>query len=168
MAATDDNDDNENNIDNGNDKKAKKTAEQGGFRQAQAWLHTWCGLWFSWLLFAVFLTGTLAVFDEPITHWMTPEHHAEEEAAAAAAAAAKGAVTAGRAQRLAWGMAYMAEHHPGARMWELWPSDADGGGELKVYWFDAKGAYAAAALDPSTGRPIAEKAGSVVRGTLGG
>lgn len=21
--------------------------EQGSFRQAQAWLHTWCGLWFS-------------------------------------------------------------------------------------------------------------------------
>jgi hypothetical protein len=42
-------------------------AGQGGFRQAQAWLHTWCGLWFSWLLFAVFLTGTLAVFEEPIS-----------------------------------------------------------------------------------------------------
>jgi uncharacterized iron-regulated membrane protein len=148
-----------------NDKKNSKTVEQGGFRQAQAWLHTWCGLWFSWLLFAVFLTGTLAVFDEPITHWMTPEHHAEEEAAAAAA---KGAVTAARAQRLAWGMAYMAEHHPTAQMWELWPSDANSGGELKVYWFDTNGAYAAAALDPSTGRPIAEKTGSVVRGTLGG
>ena len=48
------------------------TAGEGSFRQAQAWLHTWCGLWFSWLLFAVFLTGTLAVFEEPITHWMTP------------------------------------------------------------------------------------------------
>jgi hypothetical protein len=45
---------------------------RGSFRQAQAWLHTWCGLWVSWLLFAVFLTGTLAVFEEPITHWMTP------------------------------------------------------------------------------------------------
>jgi photosystem II stability/assembly factor-like uncharacterized protein len=28
-----------------------------------AWLHTWVGLWFSWLLFAVFLTGTLASLD---------------------------------------------------------------------------------------------------------
>ena len=57
-------------------------AATGGFRQAQAWLHTWCGLWFSWLLFAVFLTGSLAVFQEAITHWMTPEHHAEEAAEA--------------------------------------------------------------------------------------
>ena len=92
---------------------------QGGFRQAQAWLHTWCGLWLSWLLFAVFLTGTLAVFEEPITHWMTPEHHAEEAAAhhaASAGAAADPAAdsTADMAQRLAWGLAYMEKNHPGA------------------------------------------------------
>ena len=31
-----------------------------GFRQAMAWLHTWAGLTFGWLLFAIFLTGTLA------------------------------------------------------------------------------------------------------------
>lgn len=30
-----------------------------GFRQAMAWLHTWTGLIFGWLLFAIFLTGTL-------------------------------------------------------------------------------------------------------------
>ncbi|SUY94691.1 Uncharacterized iron-regulated membrane protein [Comamonas testosteroni] len=52
--------------------KKESGAGKGSFRQAQAWLHTWCGLWFSWLLYAVFLTGTLAVFEEPITHWMTP------------------------------------------------------------------------------------------------
>jgi len=27
-----------------------------GFRQAMAWLHTWAGLVFGWLLFANFLT----------------------------------------------------------------------------------------------------------------
>lgn len=145
-------------------KAAGNGAGEGGFRQAQAWLHTWCGLWFSWLLFAVFLTGTLAVFDEPISHWMTPEHHAEE----AAAAAAPKVATAGRAQRLAWGTAYMAEHHPQAQMWELWPADAQGAGELKVYWFDAKGEYAAAALDPATGAALAADTATPVRGTLAG
>ena len=140
-------------------------AGQGSFRQAQAWLHTWIGLWASWLLFAIFLTGTLAVFDEPISHWMTPEHHAEEAAAAAPVGAQVGA---DRGQRLAWGMAYMAEHHAGAKMWELWPSDADGGGLLKVYWFDRRGQYAAANLDPATGKPMAEDAGPPVRATLAG
>jgi len=145
-------------------KIAGSGAGEGGFRQAQAWLHTWCGLWFSWLLFAVFLTGTLAVFDEPISHWMTPEHHAEE----AAAAAAPKPATADRAQRLAWGAAYMAEHHPNAGMWELWPSDAEGAGELSVFWFNKQQLYETARLDPSTGRVLAEAPTTPVRGTQAG
>lgn len=39
------------------------------------WLHSWFGLLFGWLLFAVFLTGTLTVFDTEITAWMQPELH---------------------------------------------------------------------------------------------
>jgi len=34
------------------------------------------------------------------------------------------------AQRLAWGAAYMAKHHPGAGMWELWPADAQGAADV--------------------------------------
>ncbi|WP_313741451.1 PepSY-associated TM helix domain-containing protein [Pseudomonas sp.] len=44
-----------------------------GFRQAMAWLHTWTGLIFGWLLFAIFLTGTLSYFKEEISHWSQPE-----------------------------------------------------------------------------------------------
>lgn len=40
-----------------------------GFRQAMAWLHTWTGLIFGWLLFAIFLTGTMSYFKEEIIHW---------------------------------------------------------------------------------------------------
>ncbi|MDR0201981.1 MAG: PepSY domain-containing protein [Delftia acidovorans] len=149
------------------DKRPGSGAASGGFRQAQAWLHTWCGLWFSWLLFAVFLTGTLAVFQEPITHWMTPEHHAEEAAQVQAAATAPPG--ADRGQRLAWGAAYMQEHHQGAQMWEIWPSDAQGGGDLKVYWFDARRQYADAELDPATGQPMDPAHGhGAARATLGG
>lgn len=35
-------------------------------------LHTWGGLVFGWLLFAIFLTGTLTVFEHELTHWMQP------------------------------------------------------------------------------------------------
>jgi len=44
-----------------------------GFRQAMAWLHTWTGLIFGWLLFAIFLTGTLSYFKDEINHWTQPE-----------------------------------------------------------------------------------------------
>jgi uncharacterized iron-regulated membrane protein len=44
-----------------------------GFRQAMAWLHTWAGLIFGWLLFAIFLTGTLSYFKSEISHWAQPE-----------------------------------------------------------------------------------------------
>jgi len=144
--------------------QATSGAGQGGFRQAQAWLHTWCGLWFSWLLFAVFLTGTLAVFEEPITHWMTPEHHAEE----AAALAAPAKPTASLGQRLDWGVAYMQEHHAGAGMWELWPADAKGAGELRVFWFDSQRQYASAELDTATGEALAAAGHAPARQTLGG
>ncbi|MGD9850584.1 MAG: PepSY-associated TM helix domain-containing protein [Nitrospirales bacterium] len=45
------------------------------FTQSMDWLHTWGGLLFGWLLFAIFFTGTLTVFDQEITRWMQPEGH---------------------------------------------------------------------------------------------
>ncbi|MBJ2257996.1 PepSY-associated TM helix domain-containing protein [Pseudomonas psychrophila] len=53
--------------------------------QSMAWLHTWGGLIVGWLLFVIFLTGSLAVFDQEIDNWMTPElpaHHLTDEQAA--------------------------------------------------------------------------------------
>lgn len=151
------------------DKRPGSGAGRGGFRQAQAWLHTWCGLWFSWLLYAVFLTGTLAVFQEAIGHWMTPEHHAEEAAHEAEQVAAEAAgLASSRGQRLAWGVAFMEKYHQGAEMWEIWPTDAKGGGDLKVYWFDQKRQYADAELDTRTGEPLAEGHHGAMRATMGG
>ncbi|MFY1839181.1 PepSY-associated TM helix domain-containing protein [Achromobacter xylosoxidans] len=128
-----------------------------------AWLHTWVGLWFSWLLFAVFLTGTLAVFAEPITHWMTPEHHAAE-----AEAAAREPVKVDRARRLDLAVQYMARHHAGAGMWEIWPVNRHHDNGLVAYWFDSNGAYADAELDPETGRELDEDHHEAGRATFGG
>jgi len=55
------------------------------FTQSMAWLHTWAGLIFGWLLFAIFVTGTLAVFDKELNHWMQPEIPATPVSQAAAA-----------------------------------------------------------------------------------
>jgi uncharacterized iron-regulated membrane protein len=44
-------------------------------RQSMSWLHTWSGLLLGWLLFAIFVTGTLSFFRNEITFWMQPELH---------------------------------------------------------------------------------------------
>lgn len=36
-------------------------------------VHSWCGLVFGWLLYTVFVTGSLTVFDGEISQWMQPE-----------------------------------------------------------------------------------------------
>jgi uncharacterized iron-regulated membrane protein len=48
---------------------------KGPFRQSMTWLHTWSSLILIWLLFAVFVTGTLSFYRTEITHWMQPEGH---------------------------------------------------------------------------------------------
>lgn len=66
----------------------KKVTINKSFKQSMNELHTWGGLVFGWLLFAIFLTGTLAVFQPELTHWMNPEFRVNqvlpEEALAAA------------------------------------------------------------------------------------
>jgi len=37
------------------------------------WLHTYSGLVLGWLLFAIFVTGTLSYFNKEISQWMKPE-----------------------------------------------------------------------------------------------
>ena len=48
-------------------------AKQPSLTQSMSGLHTWAGLILGWLLFAIFLTGTLAVFDKELNWWMQPE-----------------------------------------------------------------------------------------------
>ncbi|WP_287815855.1 PepSY-associated TM helix domain-containing protein, partial [Pseudomonas sp.] len=73
-----------------------------GFRQAMAWLHTWAGLVFGWLLFAIFLTGTLSYFKDEVNHWTHPEIalHPLDDAAAL-----------DKAQH------YLEQHAAGAKTW---------------------------------------------------
>lgn len=44
-----------------------------GLRQTMAGLHVWVGLLFGWLLYAMFLTGSVSFFRSEITQWMHPE-----------------------------------------------------------------------------------------------
>lgn len=88
--------------------KAAKTKHPGeeGLRQSMSWLHTWAGLIFGWVLFAMFLTGSLAFFRPEITRWMQPEIQVQSAPAVQAVATA---------QR------YLAENAPDAKRWFITP-----------------------------------------------
>jgi uncharacterized iron-regulated membrane protein len=45
------------------------------FRQSMAWLHTWAGLVVGWVLFVIFVAGTVACFDKELDYWMRPALH---------------------------------------------------------------------------------------------
>ncbi|MDZ3995484.1 PepSY-associated TM helix domain-containing protein [Pseudomonas sp. Teo4] len=112
-----------------------------GFRQAMAWLHTWTGLIFGWLLFAIFLTGTLSYFKEEISHWTRPEvrSHALDPVA-----------SLGLAQR------YLEANAGNAGNWMIrLPNEREAG--LSVGWRDpnaGRRGFASKTLDAQTGQPV--------------
>lgn len=71
-------------------------------RVHMGWLHSWAGFLAGLLLVLVFASGTLAVFDTEITHWMQPEVLLTEQCdlSAAALQAAAQTVQAENAQGL--------------------------------------------------------------------
>ncbi|MET1078809.1 MAG: PepSY-associated TM helix domain-containing protein [Pseudomonas sp.] len=113
-------------------------------RQAMAWLHTWGGLLFGWPLFAICLTGSLAMFDQEIDYWMQPELQAHRVAPALAAEQA---------------LAYLQREQPTAKTWTIsLPTERTPG-----LWAASGGRGASAqALDPRTGKAL------LVRETAGG
>ncbi len=46
---------------------------KGGFRKAMTPVHTWGGLVLGWVMFFIFVTGTLGYFDTEIDRWTRPE-----------------------------------------------------------------------------------------------
>ncbi|NWD89724.1 PepSY domain-containing protein [Pseudomonas sp. K5002] len=114
-----------------------------GFRQAMAWLHTWAGLIFGWLLFAIFLTGTLSYFKDEITHWMQPEVQA---------------YPVDDARSLAAAQTYLQHQAPNAARWFITlPSSREPG--LSVMWQDKvdpgkRGNFVEKLLDPVSGQQV--------------
>lgn len=115
-----------------------------GVRQAMAWLHTWAGLIFGWLLFAIFLTGTLAYFKAEISHWMQPEIPARPLSSEASLGVAQ---------------SYLQQHAPEAPRWLIDLPNAREPG-LTVRWQQApaepgkRRQFGKATLDPQTGAEV--------------
>lgn len=125
----------------------------GNFRQSMSWLHTWCGLVCGWLLCAIFLTGTLSVFREPITRWM--------EARPVLAGADAGTEGVG-APAMAQAVRHLAAQAPDARFWRIElpqrPGDA-----LLLAWRNGR-TNQMAALHPVTGAVLPAPWGRATEG----
>lgn len=107
------------------------------FSQSMAWLHTWGGLIFGWLLFAIFLTGSLSIFDREITHWMQPEIGTSEVPVADAVNRASD---------------YLQTNAPDSESWLLVPPNDRNPG-MAVFWQKTpEQAFQHAILDPATGQ----------------
>ncbi|MBD9481967.1 PepSY domain-containing protein [Pseudomonas sp. PDM14] len=105
-----------------------------GFRQSQAWLHTWSGLVLGWLLFAIFLTGTASYFQDEINHWMHPERHQLE----------RGPLDLDKA------VAELQRQAPNVAQWTFaLPNERTP--VLEAFWPGGERRFSSAALDPASG-----------------
>ncbi|WBV42596.1 PepSY domain-containing protein [Pseudoroseomonas cervicalis] len=118
-----------------------------GLRQSMAGLHRWAGLLAGWLLYAMFLTGTVAYFKDEISLWMRPELPAAQGQPDQALAA----------QRVAAALGGLA---PGAAQWSLRLPDARNP-DVDAFWRGGGAPgdrrFGAARFDAATGTPIAAR-----------
>lgn len=116
------------------------------FTKTMSWLHTWGGLVFGWFLFAIFLTGTLSVFDKEITRWMQPELPA--------------AGTEVSPQALVAITRFLAENARGAEKWSV-TLPTDRSPNVGAWWSEGDD-FHSRTFDNTTGAPIDARA------TMGG
>lgn len=77
-----------------------------GPRQSMSWLHTWASLILGWLLYAIFLTGTLSFFQNEISVWMKPELH-------------QSVPSTSQIQQTQVALNYLQQHAPDAALWNI-------------------------------------------------
>jgi uncharacterized iron-regulated membrane protein len=114
------------------------------------WLHTWVGLVVGWVLFFMFLTGTMGYFYQEITRWMEPErpfieHNLTNE------------------QLIDIAQTYYDKHGNGVSEWDIiLPTERDQ--NLRVGWRapkkegEKRSRYKTRVLDPNTGEQVESRA----------
>lgn len=124
-----------------------------GIRQSMSDLHTWAGLLLGWILYAMFLTGTVAYFKDELSQWMRPELPYQAQVPDQAAVAQRVADEFGKSI-------------PGSPQWSMKLPDARNN---SVYAFWRTGArtpdqrsFGEGYFDPATGQKV------TARDTLGG
>ncbi|KAF1023394.1 MAG: hypothetical protein GAK30_00597 [Paracidovorax wautersii] len=126
-------------------KAARQAAEPRGpgLRQTMSDLHIWAGLLVGWILYAMFLTGTVSYFREEISAWMRPELPVASPLPAAEAA-----------QRTVDALAREAADSP---QWGITlPTPRNG--TASAYWLSVQGrGYETGVFDPRSGTRLAAR-----------
>lgn len=134
-----------------------KVKSQGrGIRQTMSDLHTWTGLLVGWLLYAMFLTGTVSYFKDELSQWMRPEvpHRLVLPDSAVVAQNVSDQLRSLAAGSPQWSIYLPTERNPVAGVfWRNAPSNAKAGNRRT---------FEEATFDPATGQPLK------ARETLGG
>jgi len=125
---------------------------KAGFRQTMSWLHTWAGLACGWVLCAIFLTGTLSVFREPITRWMDARPVLDVDAG----------LTADEGVALSQAVRYLGDQAAGARFWRI-ELPRRQGDAMQLFWRGSRG-NEQAALHPATGAVLPQPWGRATEG----
>ncbi len=118
--------------------RCKLTMQNKGIRQSMAWLHTWTGLIFGWLLFAIFLMGTSAYYRHHINLWMQPQlaqYRINQDVAVKTA------------------VEYLNKNAADAKSWYVSLANQENPVN-KMYWEKATGGYESKTLDANTGKEL--------------
>ncbi|MBV7486276.1 PepSY domain-containing protein [Bordetella sp. BOR01] len=110
-------------------------------------LHIWTGLLVGWLLYAMFLTGTVAYFRDEMSQWMRPELPAQQQVPDAAEVA----------QRLTGTLAQLA---PASPQWSFSLPD-ERNNVANAFWrnpdIPGRRGFERATFDPSTGQKLSAR-----------
>ena len=127
--------------------KARTAPQPRGIRQTMSDLHIWAGLLVGWLLYAMFLTGTVSYFKDEISQWMRPELAHQAEVPDPALVAAR---IAGELQTVA----------AGSPQWSIGLPDARNN-TASAFWrkpgVEGRRAFQSATFDPATGHKVAAR-----------
>ncbi|WP_298577862.1 PepSY-associated TM helix domain-containing protein [uncultured Luteimonas sp.] len=111
---------------------------KNSLRQAMAWLHTWSGLLAGWLLFVIFVGGTIACFDRELDDWARPSLHD---------------LSGAQPTRFDAAFARVREQAPDAHVWWAHVSGERKRG-MEAFWFNDDGSEGHVLLDPRDGGEI--------------
>jgi len=111
--------------------------------KSMAWLHTWAGLVVGWLLFVIFVGGTIACFDAELDDWTRPSLHGQPPTTQTQFDAA---------------FALSRERAPDAHAWWAHVSGPRERG-IESYTLLDDGTQSKVVLDPVSGEPIPGTAG---------